>query len=570
MRSSNIIGNSACPSCVARGRDKTKNHLMLFKDGGAFCNRCGYTEPPETFTEPVHDANKEPLDAVGIANVVTKIQENSAFLPIANRALKLHTCEHFGYRTSVSTADGSTHVAYYAPLVDKTNQIIGYKVKTPDKRIWIEGRAKGAMMFGWDKCPDRGNKLFITEGQEDAMSLYQVIYENVEPKFRNRVAVMSLQNGSGSADKEILLNIEKIQGFKEVVLCFDMDAAGAEGVNKALTVLDHSKVRVARYELKDANDMLKAGKDKDLYFACIQAPPPKPEKIISGNEITLEAVSTPLRAGIMTPYPGLNAKTQGLRYGPSAGEVTVICAGTGFGKTTLARELDYHLIKNTDLSIGHIFLEEKDIKTAQGLIAIDNNVPLGLYRKDPSIIPLEQRQKSLDTLIRNGRTYFMKHWGSLDSSVLIDHMMYLGKVCGCSFIFLDHISLVVSGEQSSSEGERKDLDILMTKLAAFSEESGVSVIAVVHLKRPDKGSYNEGKRVSLTALRGSAAIEQLAHNVWAIEGDQSGNNPDQRVLRILKSREWGEIGEADLLTYQKDTGRLVPIMQYEGGLSNVR
>lgn len=565
----NILGNTACPQCVSRGRDKTRNHLMLFKDGGAYCNRCGYTEAPETFTPPEQEVNKEPLDAVGIANVVKKIQENSALHPLTNRGIKLHTCQHFGYRTGLSTADGSTPVAYYAPLFSDKREIMGYKVKTPDKRIWTEGKAKDSMMFGWDVCPDRGNKVFITEGQEDAMSVYQVIYENVEPQYRNRIAVMSLQNGARSAEKELLLNMEKIQGFKEVVLCFDMDEAGAEAVNKSLTVLDHSKVRVARYALKDANEMLKAGKDRELYFDLIQAGPPKPDKIISGNEITLDMISTPLRPGIMTPYPGLNAKIQGLRYGPGAGEVTVICAGTGFGKTTLARELDYHLIKNTNLNIGHIFLEEQDIKTAQGLIAIDNNVPLGAFRKDPSIVPLELRRKSLTALIQNGRTHFMKHWGSLDSSVLIDHMMYLGKVCGCAFIFLDHISLVVSGEQSSSEGERKDLDILMTKLAAFAEESGTSVIAVVHLKRPDKGSYNEGKKVSLTALRGSAAIEQLAHNVLAIEGDQSGNNPNNRVLRVLKCREWGDIGEADLLVYQQDTGRLVNQLDYMRGLDNV-
>lgn len=566
--SGNIIGNAPCPKCIARGRDRTGNHLILFKDGGGYCNRCGYKEPPETFTKP-QQVSKEPLDAVGLSHVIKKIEENSAILAVTHRGLKLHTCRHFGYRTGLSTADGSTPVAYYSPLYTENKTVQGYKVKTPDKRKWIAGNHKESKMFGWEVCPDRGNKLFIAEGPEDAMSMYQVIYEHVEERFRGRIAVMALQYGAGAADKEILQNMDKIQGYKEVVLCFDMDEAGQQAVDKALTVLDASKVKVARFDLKDANEMLLAGKERDLYFALIQAGPPRPEKIISGDEISLEAISQPLRPGIMTPYPGLNNKIQGLRYGQGAGEVTVICAGTGFGKTTLARELDYHLIKNTDLKVGHIFLEENDIKTAQGLIAIDNNVPLGAFRRDPNVIPEQQRAHSLKTLINNGRTFFMKHWGSLDSSVLVDHMMYLGKVCGCSFIFLDHISLVVSGEQSSSEGERKDLDILMTKLSAFTEESGVSVIAVVHLKRPDKGSYNEGRKVSLTALRGSAGIEQLSHNVLAIEGDQSGDSPNDRILRVLKCREWGDVGEADYLTYHQDTGRLLPKIQNTGGLNYV-
>src|SRR5690554_7556011 len=40
---STIIGDTGCPRCIENGRDKTQNHLMLFEDGGAYCNRCGYT-----------------------------------------------------------------------------------------------------------------------------------------------------------------------------------------------------------------------------------------------------------------------------------------------------------------------------------------------------------------------------------------------------------------------------------------------------------------------------------------------------------------------------------------------
>ena len=43
---SKIVGDMPCPECRRNGRDRTGNHLILFEDGGAHCNRCGYKEPP--------------------------------------------------------------------------------------------------------------------------------------------------------------------------------------------------------------------------------------------------------------------------------------------------------------------------------------------------------------------------------------------------------------------------------------------------------------------------------------------------------------------------------------------
>jgi twinkle protein len=142
--------------------------------------------------------------------------------------------------------------------------------------------------------------------------------------------------------------------------------------------------------------------------------------------------------------------------------------------------------------------------------------------------------------------------------------MYLAKVCKVDFIMLDHISIVTSGMESSSEGERKDIDILMTKLASFTQETGVGVVAVVHLKRVNGKNFNEGGQVSLNDLRGSASLEQLSDNVWAIERDQQADaeTSDMMTVRVLKNREVGDLGETDVLIYNRTTGRLeLPVVQ---------
>lgn len=558
---SKIIGDSACPACTEKGRDRTGNHLMLFEDGGAYCNRCGYSENKGTFTQPRVNFSEEKSDEQ-IQTEIEETREDSTIQCLQDRSIKQHIAQRYGVRVFVSEQDGTTQTARIYPVFSlATEELQGFKIKSNEEksRIWSKGRLKSGALFGIDALPQKGNKLFITEGEDDAMALHQAIYEHCDPKWRKSIAVCSLLNGAGGADKELLNNIETLERFKEIVLCFDMDEAGREGVRKVCKVIDRERLLEARYELKDANDMVKAGLSKELYFNVLAAARPRPEKIISGNEITLDELMTPLKKGIETVYPLLNSKMHGFRYGDGGGELTVFCAGSGMGKTTAAREIMYDFNSRYNLRLGHIFLEEQYRKTGQALIALDNNVPLAALREDPTIISREKFELSYNKLVKNNRTFFMKHFGSLASDHLMDHMWYQSTVEENDFIMLDHISMVVSGQQGSGQGERKDIDVLMTKLAAFCEDSGTSVIAVVHLKRPPDGkSFNNGKQISLSDLRGSAAIEQLSHNIIAVEGDQQGDDPNGRVLRVLKNREWGDIGVADSLQYNPDTGRLLP------------
>jgi twinkle protein len=255
--------------------------------------------------------------------------------------------------------------------------------------------------------------------------------------------------------------------------------------------------------------------------------------------------------GFELPHPLLQEKTLGLRKG----EITLLTAGSGIGKSTLARELAYHLHQSHGCKIGNVFLEENNTKTAQGYVAIHNSVPLGKLRYDPDVITTEQWNDALQNVIRK-RMWFYDHFGSLESKNLQAKLRYFANVLKVDFIVLDHISIVVSGVESGKEGERKDIDMLMTRLRSLVEETGIGIIAIVHLKRTGK-NFNEGGQVSLSDLRGSASLEQLSDNVLALERNQQDpENATKMLLRILKCRELGETGEADMLNYDRKTGRI--------------
>lgn len=560
---SEILGDTVCPECRKNGGDKTGNHLMLFSDGGSYCNRCEYREPAETFTAPRANFGEEKSDEE-LQREVEEVQ-TYPIRAIPGRKIAKRTAERFGVRSSLSETHADRTTAVHFPS-RKGGEIQGYKVRyASGKNFGKAGRTKASEFFGAEQCPKNGKKLFITEGEFDAMALYEIFFKHTEEKWQDWISIVSLSHGANSAKVEVILNKELIEGFEQIVCVFDQDEAGRKASEDVKAALKDKDVFYPKFNGNDPCEVLQQGDTKELYWSCIQAKAMvRPEKIISGSEISLEEILVPLKKGVIVPYPMLMDKLHGFRYGDGGGELTVCCAGSGMGKTTFAREIFYNLNKEHKLTLGHIFLEEQHRKTSQSYIALDNNIPLGMLREDPSCIPFERVKASHEELIDNDRCFFLTHFGSLASTSLMDYMYHLHYE-GCQFIGLDHISMVVSGEKSGSGGERKDLDILMTKLAAFCEDTGTSVLAIVHLKRPQQGSFNEGKAISLTDLRGSAAIEQLSHNIFSVEGDQQGDNPHSRIIRVLKNREWGDIGLADQLEYNPETGRMLPVRATFGG-----
>ena len=95
----------------------------------------------------------------------------------------------------------------------------------------------------------------------------------------------------------------------------------------------------------------------------------------------------------------------------------------------------------------------------------------------------------------------------------------------------------------------------MTRLRSLVERTGISMFLVSHLRRTSGDTpFEEGARVTLGHLRGSAAIAQLSDGVIALERDQqSASGGSDTTVRVLKNRYSGEVGIACRLTYDLST-----------------
>jgi twinkle protein len=105
------------------------------------------------------------------------------------------------------------------------------------------------------------------------------------------------------------------------------------------------------------------------------------------------------------------------------------------------------------------------------------------------------------------------------------------------------------------------IDTTMTRLRSLVERTGISLFLVSHLKRTSSDvNHEEGARVTLGQLRGSAAIAQLSDSVIGLERDQqSDKDGGATTIRVLKNRYSGEVGIACTLMYDLNTCKFTEI-----------
>ena len=473
------------------------------------------------------------------------------YAALTARGITEETCKKCDYQLGENYAGKKVHIQL---IKDENGRLIDQKTRDKDKKFsWIGAspyKNNGGIIGSWG-WPAKGRSVVITEGEIDRMSVSQA--------FDNKYPTGSLPNGSGSVKKAILADWDKLLRFDHIYLCFDNDEPGQKALAEACELLPVGRVKIMTVPGKDANATLQESGPSPIVRAYWDAKPFQPDGIRDGREFTRESLKKRKAKGYTMPWPKLNEMWLGSRDA----ELTTICAGSGIGKTTIVRDLAYAMRMDHDMKIGNIYLEESNETSAAAYCALHAGVPLKQVLNDPESISDDQWDAALAAVIHDGMMFY-NHFGSLESDRLITMMRYMAA-SGCKRIVLDHISMVTSGLESGSEGERKDIDILMTKLASFVQETGCSVYAIVHLKRTKK-DFNGGDQISLSDMRGSASIEQLSFNVLAIERDQQDEDSKAfAVLRSLKCRITGETGEADRLKWNVEKGRYEVATAFNSG-----
>ena len=523
-----------CPLCPS------SDAVSLNKDGSAFCFSCQqYIKEYNMETTEIQSTNSRN------EYEVSDYLKQSNYAEIIDRNIKEQTCRRYGVQVKMDSVGNITN--HYYPYHDKQGAKIATKTRyTKLKEFSLQGNTKLSGLFG-EHLFNKNKYIIITEGELDCLSAYQMFKTD-----RYETPVVSIKNGITSAVKDIKGSLDWLEQFDNVIINFDNDEQGREGALKVAELFSPGKCKILHLPegYKDASDCLSKNKIQVYTKAFWDAKLYAPDGIINANILFDEITKPTLKSFVQYPFEGINKLTYGIR----PAELITFTAGSGLGKTQVMREIVHHMIKSTKDNIGLLMLEETPVITSKGLMSVEANQRLHL----PDVhVSKEEMKTYFDATVGTGRVFMFDHFGSNSIDNIVSRVRYLAKGLDCKYIIIDHVSIIVS-DQSHGD-ERRALDEIMTRLRTLVQETGVSMIVVSHLRRPDGKGHEEGAATSLSQLRGSASIGQLSDMVIGLERDAQNDDPEIRNttrVRVLKNRFAGLTGPCCNLQYDVDTGRL--------------
>lgn len=558
---SNIIGDTGCPRCIENGRDKTENHLMMFEDGGAYCNRCGYTTnwkeqdiPPRERKELTDDELRDLLQE--FSECPTRAYED--------RGISKSTVERFSCRVGVHPSNkdriGNYLLPYHCKEAAGEYAVCGFKVGIPKSdrkpnlpKYFNKGRVKDAVLFGEELLPDQPfKKLFITESPMDALALYEAIkdsnkgtkWSTLEPN------VVALPHGTGSAVDVINKSMKKIKLAEEVILVFDNDKAGQEAATKVKGLLPN--VKSVQLPMKDCNDMLLAGKGKELAkLAMWGAETVKLDGLVDIDDIRSEVTKKP-EWGKPWPFPTLTRLTYGKRH-----EVIGIASGVGIGKTEVKYQCMAHDLLETEDTIGVFDLEATVGRTGKAIVG---KLQHQLLHKPDVEYDDDEVNATIDSI--KGRVKLYNHKGVKSWEDIKRAIRHMVVVEGCTTIYLDNMTALVADLNSAEANDA--LNTIMADVSGMTHELGFTFIYFAHLNPPKAGpSHERGGKVLESQLTGSRAMIKWSNYIIGLERNKDPDLPEYErnttTVVLLKDREFGNVGKFRIF-YNKETGDLTEIL----------
>lgn len=542
MSSEIVKSHQPCPDCGS-------SDALAYYPENTYCFSCKAHRHLKSTGEVDHSIPVTYIEKGTFKPMATIQQQFNSdrlnFSPIIDRKIDVDTCRKYGVKQG--TTNGKACHVY--PYYDKdTKEHIVNKIRIVDtKEFFSEGeKHKKTGLFGQHLFSEGGKFITITEGELDCLAAYQMM--------GSKWPVISIRNGAASALNEIKYNLDYLESFQHVVLCFDNDEPGIKAIREIANLLEPGRCKIMHLSKKDACEYLMHGQTQKFVQDFWNARTYTPEGILCGPDIEKILFSEEKIESYPYPWNSLNSMTYGMRRG----ELVLVTAGSGIGKSSVMRELAHYLMKTANEKVGCLFLEESVRKTSDGILSIEADKKFHIPASEQNVWTQEDRKQAYEDMNRLENAVFWNHFGSTSLDNLLSRIRYMAKGLDCKYIILDHISIVVY----DLGDERKAIDTAMLKLRTLVQELNIHLMVVCHLSRPSGTGHEEGASVSLKELRGSHSLAQLPDMIFALERNNQAVSEQERsrtLIRILKNRFSGETGPVTMLLWNKNNGRLTEV-----------
>lgn len=249
------------------------------------------------------------------------------------------------------------------------------------------------------------------------------------------------------------------------------------------------------------------------------------------------AIDPNANAGVKTGFPTLDKITNGFK----PGELIIIAARPGIGKTTLAVNFAINSAVKYGKSVAMFDLEMSALQVAQRFICATGRVPMDMVKggtKDQNAwATLFETKKILE----NANIY-IDDTTTITPAEILSKCRRLKAQSGLDMVIIDYLQLM-KAEKASKDGNRQqEVADLTRSIKLAARELGCPILLLSQLNRGVE--QRSDKTPQLSDLRESGSIEQDADIVMFIsdradESVQEGESDDDAIdytLVIAKHR----------------------------------
>jgi twinkle protein len=461
---------------------------------------------------------------------------------LGNRKVPESICKRYNYSIGTDKVGNTCQIATY---YDKEYQPVAQKLRYRDKSFKFIGKPKETLLFGQQLFGEGGKTITITEGEIDALS--------VATAWDGKYPVVSIQNGAQSAKKEISKQLDWISSFDEIILWFDSDEAGRKAIEECVPLFEPGKVKVVTHSsYKDASDVLVAEGKSGIVSTFYNAKEFRPDGIVTAGDIKEDAMK-PTEWGDSWCFDGITQAT----YGRRLGELHLLGAGVGIGKTDFVMAQIAHDITKGKLKVGTFMLEQTPVETLKRIAGKLDGKHYHLPNEDEKVYKNKDLSNTIEKVQQSGNLFMYNSFGAIDWEVIQSKIRVMHHNYGVNYFYLDNITAITA----QASDERRFLDSFMEELASLCKELNIWILAISHLTTPGKGaSHEEGGRVEAKQFTGSRALQRWAHYMFGLERNNQHIDVDERkktIFRCLKDRFSGQAtGMTWSLRYDSETGLL--------------
>lgn len=436
------------------------------------------------------------------------------------------------------------------------------KHSTEPKMFWQKDADTCPLLYNMDKV-DVSKPLCIVEGYFDCLAVIEAGYTNV-------VSI----NGGANDDNWIKFNYELLENFKDIILWFDNDEAGEDGLHKVVTRLGEYRVRIVqtieededaveqyyksfseKSEIRktDANNLLLAcGKNRVVALINnAEAPPVKNLVYLmdseSENIADIEKFSTGIRS------------VDDVLYGNLMNTMTIYSGQPGVGKSSLINQA---VIISALESGRSAFIYSGELSAGQILDWLI--VPLaGVNHVKEVYSDRFERAFYYPTLEAAARIKKYYHDNIIlyqpeneleaDGDGIIEAMLNAYRRFGATVFSIDNL-MSISFKQTTEESKWEQQKAFIIKLMNFTNKYDVNVNLAVH---PSKSVMNSGNKPNVYSLSGSGDISNLTQRLNFLErASNNTSGPINKVkMSVLKDRPSSAAGNVIDMMYDKRTRR---------------